>query len=326
MRAITLPSYGGPEALTWANVPDPRPGHGEVLVDVVAAGVNRADVSQRQGGYPPPPGASDIIGMECSGRIAALGAGVSGWKVGDEVCALLAGGGYAERVTVPIGQLMPIPKGISLVDAASLPEVTCTVWSNVFQIGRLQPGEVLLVHGGASGIGTMAIQLGVRHGARVFATAGTPEKVNTCRELGAEVAIEYHTEDFVDRIAEETSTHGADVILDIVGGAYLRSNVETLAEEGRLVVIGLQGGRVGELDLAALGAKRGSVTSTRLRNRSRDSKAAIVAAVVDNVWPAFETGEVQPVIDRYVPIAQAAEAHRAIEAGGHVGKIVLVVE
>jgi putative PIG3 family NAD(P)H quinone oxidoreductase len=326
MRAITLPSFGGPEALTWANTPDPLPGQGEVLVDVAAAGVNRADTSQRQGGYPPPPGASDILGMECSGRIAALGAGVSGWKIGDEVCALLAGGGYAERVTVPAGQLMPIPKGVSLIDAASLPEVACTVWSNVFQVGRLQPGEVLLVHGGASGIGTMAIQLGVRHGARVFATAGSPEKVSRCRELGAEVAIEYHTEDFVDRITEETAAHGADVILDIIGAAYLRQNVETLAEDGRLVIIGMQGGRVGELDLGALGAKRGSVTSTRLRNRSRESKAAIVAAVVDNVWPAFESGEVLPVIDRYVPIAEAAEAHRWLEAGGHVGKIVLTVD
>jgi putative PIG3 family NAD(P)H quinone oxidoreductase len=221
---------------------------------------------------------------------------------------------------------MPIPKGVSLAEAASLPEVACTVWSNVFQAGRLQPGEVLLVHGGASGIGTLAIQLGVRYGARVFATAGSPEKVNRCRELGAEVAIEYHTEDFVDRITEETAAHGADVILDIVGGAYLRSNVEALAEDGRLVVIGLQGGRVGELDLDALGGKRGSITATRLRNRTRESKAAIVTAVIDNVWPAVESGEVHPVIDRLVPIEEAAEAHRILESSEHVGKIVLTVD
>ena len=326
MRAITLPSFGGPEALTWGNAPDPQPGHGEVLVEVVAAGVNRADVIQRNGRYAPPPGASPILGLECSGRIAALGAGVTGWAIGDEVCALLSGGGYAERAAVPAGQVMPIPKGVSLVEAASLPEVACTVWSSVFMTGRLQPGEVLLVHGGGSGIGTMAIQLGVRHGARVFATAGSPEKVTRCRELGAEVAIEYHTEDFVDRITEETAAHGVDVILDIVGAAYLRSNVEALAEDGRLVVIGMQGGRVGELDLGALAAKRAMVTASMLRSRSRESKATIVAAVLDNVWPAIESGEVQPVIDRVVPIAKAAEAHRAMESSEHVGKIVLTVE
>lgn len=326
MRAITLPSFGGPEALTWGNAPDPQPGHGEVLVEVAAAGVNRADVMQRKGRYAPPPGASPILGLECSGRIAALGAGVTGWSIGDEVCALLSGGGYAERVAVPAGQLMTIPKGLSLTQAASLPEVACTVWSSVFLTGRLQPGEVFLVHGGASGIGTMAIQLGVRRGALVFATAGSPEKVTRCRELGAEVAIEYHTEDFVDRITEETAAHGVDVILDIVGAAYLRSNVEALAEDGRLVVIGMQGGRVGELDLGALAAKRATVTASMLRSRSRESKATIVAAVLDNVWPAIESGEVHPVIDRVVPIAEAAEAHRAMESSEHVGKIVLTFD
>ncbi len=326
MRAITLPSYGGPEALTWANAPDPKPEHGEVLVDVVAAGVNRADTLQRQGRYAPPPGASEILGLECSGRIAALGAGVTGWKVGDEVCALLSGGGYAERVAVPIGQLLPIPAGLSLTEAASLPEVACTVWSAVFMTGKLQPGEVLLVHGGASGIGTMAIQLGVRHGARVFVTAGTPEKVTRCRELGAEVAIQYNTEDFVDRVAEETATHGADVILDIVGAPYLRSNVEALAEDGRLVIIATQGGRVGELDLGAVGDKRAVITATRLRSRTRENKAAIVAAVLANVWPAIESGEVRPVIDRTVPMTQANEAHRVMESGEHVGKIVLTLD
>lgn len=326
MRAITLPSYGGPEALTWANAPDPKPEHGEVLVDVVAAGVNRADTMQRQGRYAPPAGASEILGLECSGRIAALGPGVTGWKVGDEVCALLSGGGYAERVAVPIGQLLPIPTGLSLTEAASLPEVACTVWSAVFMTGKLQPGEVLLVHGGASGIGTMAIQLGVRHGARVFVTAGSPEKVTRCRELGAEVAIEYNTEDFVDRVTEETATHGADVILDIIGAAYLRSNVEALAEDGRLVIIATQGGRVGELDLGKVGDKRAAITATRLRSRTRENKAAIVAAVLANVWPAIESGEVHPVIDRTVPMAQASEAHRVMESGEHVGKIVLTLD
>jgi putative PIG3 family NAD(P)H quinone oxidoreductase len=326
MRAITLPSHGGPEAMTWATVPDPVPGPGEVLIDVAAAGVNRADLAQRAGHYPPPPGASTILGLECSGRIVALGAGVDRWKIGDEVCALLAGGGYAERVAVPSGQLLPIPKGLDLIEAASLPEVACTVWSSVFTTGGLRPGEVLLVHGGASGIGTMAIQLGVRHGARVFATAGTPEKVNRCRELGAEVAIEYHTEDFVDRVTEETAAHGADVILDIVGAAYLRSNVDALAEDGRLVIIGLQGGRTGELNLAALAAKRGTIAMTRLRNRSRDAKAAIVASVAENVWPAVESGEVRPVIDRSLPMSKAAEAHRVVESSQHVGKVVLTVD
>jgi putative PIG3 family NAD(P)H quinone oxidoreductase len=326
MRAITLPNHGGPEALTWSTVPDPVPEPGEVLIDVAAAGVNRADLVQRAGYYPPPPGASEILGLECSGRIVALGAGVEGWKVGDEACALLAGGGYAERVAVPAGQLLPIPKGLDLVEAASLPEVACTVWSSVFTTGGLRPGEVLLVHGGSSGIGTMAIQLGVRHGARVFATAGTPEKVTRCRELGAEVAIEYHTEDFVDRVTEETAAHGADVILDIVGAAYLRSNVDALADDGRLVIIGLQGGMVGELNLAALAAKRGTIAMTRLRNRTKDAKAAIVASVVDNVWPAVESGEVRPVIDRTLPISKAAEAHRVLESSQHVGKLVLTVD
>lgn len=326
MRAITLPSHGGPEAMTWSTVPDPVPEPGEVLIKVAAAGVNRADLVQRAGHYPPPPGASAILGLECSGRIVALGAGVERWRVGDEVCALLVGGGYAEQVAVPAGQLMPIPKGLDLVAAASLPEVACTVWSSVFTTGGLRPGEVFLVHGGSSGIGTMAIQLGVRHGARVFATAGTPDKVNRCRELGAEVAIEYHTEDFVDRITEETAAHGADVILDIVGAAYLRSNVDALAEDGRLVIIGLQGGRIGELNLGALAAKRGTIAMTRLRNRSREAKAAIVASVAENVWPAIESGEVRPVIDRTLPMSEAAEAHRLIESSRHIGKVVLTLD
>ncbi len=325
MHAITLPSYGGPEALTWAEVPDPKPDTGEVLIDVAATAVNRADVMQRQGHYPPPPGAPPYPGLECSGRIAALGDGVTGWDVGDEVCALLAGGGYAEQVAAPAGQLLPVPAGVSLVEAAGLPEVTCTVWSNVFMAARLQPGEVFCVHGGASGIGTMAIQLAARHGARVFCTAGTPEKRALCRELGADVAIDYHDEDFVARIADETGGHGADVILDNMGASYLRRNVDALATDGRLAVIGMQGGRIGELDLGALMARRGTVTSTGLRARSREGKAEIVSAVLANVWPALENGEVHPVVDRALPLTEAAEAHRIVESGGHVGKLLLTV-
>ncbi len=325
MHAITLPSFGGPEVLTWAEVPDPKPDTGEVLIDVVATAVNRADIQQREGRYPPPAGAPPYPGLECSGRIAALGDGVTGWDVGDEVCALLSGGGYAEQVAAPAGQLLPVPAGVSLVEAAGLPEVTCTVWSNVFMAARLQPGEVFCVHGGASGIGTMAIQLAARHGARVFCTAGTAEKRARCRELGADVAIDYHDEDFVARIAEETGGHGADVILDNMGASYLRRNVEALAADGRLAVIGMQGGRVGELDLATLMARRGTVTSTGLRARSRESKAEIVSAVLGGVWPALESGDVHPVVDRALPLTEAAEAHRIVESGGHVGKVLLTV-
>lgn len=323
MHAITLPSHGGPEVLTWTAVPDPLPGPGEVLIHVAAAGVNRADVLQRQGNYPPPPGSAPYPGLEVSGTIAALGSGVTGWAVGTPVCALLAGGGYAEQVAAPAGQVLPVPEGLPVVDAAGLPEAACTVWSNVFDLGRLQPGEVLLVHGGSSGIGTLAIQLGVRFGARVFATAGTPEKVERCRELGAEVVIQYRTEDFVDRIAEETGGHGADVILDIVGAAYLRQNVEALADDGRLMVIGMQGGAAGELNLGRLLAKRGTIAASGLRGRSLESKAGIVAAVREHVWPTIEAGDVRPVIDRTVPIADASKAHEVMEAGEHIGKILL---
>lgn len=324
MYAITVRAPGGPEVLQWRPVPDPEPEAGEVIVEVVAAGLNRADLQQREGHYPPPPGASAYLGLECSGRIAELGADVTAWSVGDEVCALLAGGGYAQRVAVPAGQLLPVPDGVSLADAAALPEAVCTVFSNVFMAAALQPGEVLLVHGGASGIGTMAIQLGVRHGARVFVTAGSPERIVRCQEFGAEVGIDYHTEDFSYRVAEETANHGADVILDIVGGSTLAANVATLAPGGRLVIIGTQGGRKGELDIGRLLVKQGTVMATGLRGRSREDKAAIVAAVTHNVWPGIESGDVAPVIAARFPFAEAAKAHRAMEAGGHVGKILLV--
>jgi putative PIG3 family NAD(P)H quinone oxidoreductase len=325
MRAVTLPSYGGPEVLTLADVPDPEPGPGEVLIDVVASAVNRADTLQRRGFYAPPPGASPYPGLECSGRIAALGADVAGWQVGDEVCALLAGGGYAEKVAVPAGQLLPVPAGVDLVEAAGLPEVVCTVWSNVFQLAALQPGEVLLVHGGTSGIGTMALQLAARHGARVFTTVGSPEKAARAEELGAERAIRYRDEDFVEVVRTATDGHGADVVLDNMGAKYLGRNVEVLATGGRLVVIGQQGGTRAELDLGALMGKRGSVHATSLRARPAAEKAAIVESVLAGVWPAIEAGEVRPVIDSAYPLERVADAHRAVEASGHVGKILLTV-
>jgi putative PIG3 family NAD(P)H quinone oxidoreductase len=322
---MTLPSFGGPEVLTWADVPDPRPGPGEVLIDTVATAVNRADIMQRMGHYPPPPGAPLWPGLECSGRITALGEGVTGWSIGDEVCALLSGGGYAERVAAPAGQLLPVPRGVSVVDAAGLPEVAATVWSNVFAQAVLAPGEVFLVHGGASGIGTLAIQLARRHGARVFCTAGSAAKRARCRELGAEVAVDYRIEDFVEVVRKATDGHGADVILDNMGGSYLPRNVEALATGGRLVVIGLQGGAKGELAIGSLLYKRASIMASSLRGRPAAEKAGIVAAVRQNVWPAVESGEVRPVVDRVLPLTEAAEAHRVVEAGQHVGKVLLVM-
>ncbi|MFD9629266.1 NAD(P)H-quinone oxidoreductase [Streptomyces violascens] len=323
MYAITIPEPGGPEALVWAEVPDPVPGEGEVLVEVAAAAVNRADVLQRQGFYNPPPGASPYPGLECSGRIAALGPGVSGWSVGDEVCALLSGGGYAEKVAVPIGQLLPVPDGVDLAQAAALPEVVCTVWSNVFMVSHLRPGETLLVHGGASGIGTMAIQLGKAIGARVAVTAGGPDKLARCAELGADILVDYREQDFVDEVLKATDGVGADVILDIMGAKYLERNVRALAVNGRLAVIGLQGGAKGELNLGALLTKRAAVTATSLRGRPAAEKAAIVAAVREHVWPLIAGGRVRPVVDRTLPLSDAAEGHRVLEASTHVGKVLL---
>jgi putative PIG3 family NAD(P)H quinone oxidoreductase len=322
MRAVTLPSYGDASVLTLADVPDPVAGPGEVLVAVAATAVNRADLLQRMGFYEPPPGASPYPGLECSGRIAALGEGVAGWSVGDEVCALLSGGGYAEQVAVPAGQLLPVPSGLSLVEAAALPEVACTVWSNVFSLAALAPGEVFLVHGGTSGIGTMAIQLAARHGARVLCTVGSPEKASRAEALGAERAIRYRAEDFVAVVKE---LGGADVVLDNMGAAYLSRNVDVLRAGGRLVVIGLQGGVKGELNLGALLSKRASVHATSLRARPLEEKAAIVEAVLAGVWPAVETGEVKPVVDRVLPLESVADAHRVLEESSHVGKVVLTV-
>ncbi|GAA2918629.1 NAD(P)H-quinone oxidoreductase [Streptomyces mexicanus] len=325
MHAITISEPGGPEALAWEEVPDPVPGDGEVLVEVVAAAVNRADIMQRQGYYDPPPGASRYPGLECSGRIAALGPGVSGWAVGDEVCALLAGGGYAEKVAVPAGQLLPVPRGLDLKQAAALPEVVCTVWSNVFMVAHLRPGETLLVHGGSSGIGTMAIQLAKAVGAKVAVTAGTKEKLDRCAELGADILINYREQDFVEEIARATDGAGADVILDNMGAKYLDRNVRALAVNGRLVIIGMQGGTKGELNIGALLAKRGAVSATSLRARPLDEKAAIVAAVREHVWPLIADGHVRPIIDRETPMSDAAAAHRVVEESTHIGKVLLVV-
>ncbi|MGW7351360.1 NAD(P)H-quinone oxidoreductase [Streptomyces sp. Z26] len=331
MYAITIPEPGGPDALVWAEVPDPVPGEGEVLVEVAASAVNRADLAQRQGFYPPPPGSSPYPGLECAGRIAALGPGVAerapgaggGWAVGDEVCALLAGGGYAEKVAVPVGQLLPVPEGLDWVRAAALPEVVCTVWSNVFMIAHLRPGETLLVHGGGSGIGTMAVQLAKAAGARVAVTAGSPEKLARCAELGADILIDYRQQDFVDELLAATDGQGADVILDIMGAKYLERNVRALAVNGRLAIIGFQGGIKGELNLGALGAKRGAVTVTSLRGRPAGEKAAIVSAVREHVWPLLSDGRVRPVVDRTLPLREAAQAHRVLDESTHVGKVVL---
>ena len=323
MRAVVLTRAGGPEVMRWDQVPDPQPGPGEVLVDVVASAVNRADLLQRQGHYDPPPGTSPYPGLECSGRVAALGDGVEGWAVGDEVCALLTGGGYAEKVAVPAGQLLPLPTGVDLVEAAGLPEVTCTVWSNVFMLAGLRPGETLLVHGGASGIGTMAIQLGRAMQARVAVTAGSPEKLARCHDLGAQILVNHREEDFVEQVRSATDDRGADVVLDLIGAKYLARNLEVLATSGRLVVIGLQGGTRAELDLGLLMRKRAAVLATVLRARPPEEKAAVVASVREHVWPLVGSGTVRPVVDRVLPMAEAAEAHRVLEAGENVGKVLL---
>jgi putative PIG3 family NAD(P)H quinone oxidoreductase len=294
-----------------------------VVITTVAAGLNRADLAQRLGLYPPPPGAPPYPGLECSGYISAVGAGVTHWREGDEVCALLAGGGYADQVAVPVGQVLPIPVGVSVRDSAALPEATCTVHSNIVGYGRLAPGELLLVHGGASGIGTTAIQIGRALGARVACTAGSADKLMRCRELGAELTINYHEQDFADAILDFTGGHGADVILDIVGAAYLARNVAALATGGRLIVIGMQGGSRADIDLGQLMGKRAAVRGSTLRSRPLEEKAAIVAAVRGEIWPLIASAQVRPVIQSVLPLDQAAEAHRLMDSSGHIGKILL---
>jgi putative PIG3 family NAD(P)H quinone oxidoreductase len=324
MRAVLCREAGGPEVLEVRDEPDPEPGAGEVLVDVVASAVNRADLMQREGKYPPPPGASDILGLECAGTVSALGDGVQRWKIGDRVCALLSAGGYAEKVAVPAGQLLPVPDDLDLVHAAALPEVITTVWSNVFMIAALQPDELLLVHGGGGGIGTMAIQMAHALGARVATTVGSDGKAQTCRSLGADLAINYKEQDFVEEI-RRLDESGADVILDNMGAAYLGRNLDALATEGRLVIIGLQGGAKGELDVAKLLRLRGAVIATSLRARPRDEKASIVASVEANAWPLVLDKTVEPIVHKTVPLDDVRQAHELVETSGHTGKVVLTM-
>jgi putative PIG3 family NAD(P)H quinone oxidoreductase len=320
VRAITITEFGGPEVLRLTEQPDPRPGPGEVLIDVAATAVNRADLMQRQGRYPPPPGISEIPGLECAGTVTELGEGVSGFAVGDEVCALLAGGGYAERVAAPAGQVMPLPPGVNLITAGGVPEVACTVWSTVVMHAGLAAGELLLVHGGSGGVGTHAIQVGRVLGARV-ATTASAQRLPRCAELGAQILIDYREQDFAAQLKGR-----ADVILDNMGAKYLARNLAALAPDGRLLVIGLQGGTTAELNLATLLPKRASVAAIGLRGRPVEGphgKAAICTDVVARLWPIFGDGRVKPIVHATLPLAQAAQAHRMLEAGGAVGKILL---
>jgi len=323
MRAVTAPQPGGPEALRLVELPDPVPGPGEVLVRVAATAVNRADVMQREGRYPPPPGAGDVLGLELSGRIETVGDGVEGWAVGEHVMAVVAAGGYAELAAVPAGCLLPVPGALELVEAAAVPEVFTTVYDNVFVRGRLAVGETLLVHGGSSGIGTAAVQLARHAGAQVLVTASSGEKLDAARQLGATDGFDYTTQDWVALARDATDGRGVDVVLDVVGAPYLGRNVEVLAVEGRLVVIGLQGGTTAELDLGLLLRRRLSVMASSLRARSVEEKAALAARMRTDVLPGFEEGALRPVVDRVLDLDDVAEAHRVVEAGEHIGKVVL---
>ncbi len=325
MRAIVA---HGADEMTWTDVPDVAAAAGEILIKVSAAGLNRADLLQAAGKYPPPPGTSEILGMEVSGTVAELGEGVTEWSVGQRVCALLAGGGYAQYVAVPAGQVMAVPDAVELHHAAGLPEVACTVWSNLVMTAHLRAGQLVLVHGGGSGIGTHAIQVARELGARVAVTAGSEHKLRLCAELGAELTINYRTEDFVERVRAATGGAGADVILDIMGAAYLDRNVDALAADGRVVVIGMQGGVKGELNLGKLIAKRVGVIGTALRGRpvtGRSGKSAIVTEVATHVWPMLADRRVVPVIGAELPVQQAAEAHRLLDSGDVAGKVILRV-
>ena len=328
MTCIEIVEPGGPDVLQAATRPIPSPGPGEVLIKVAAAGINRPDILQRQGGYPPPPGASDIPGLEIAGHVAALGDGVDGWKEGDALCALVAGGGYAEYCTAPVPQCLPIPAGLDMVAGAALPETFFTVWTNVFERARLEAGETFLVHGGSSGIGTTAIQVAHRLGARVMATAGTPEKCAACEELGAERCVNYREEDFVEAAKEfgggKAGDNGVNVILDMVGGDYVARNIRALARDGRLVNIAYLKGSKVEVDMIPIMLKRLTLTGSTLRPQSVERKGEIAAALEHTVWPLIEAGEIKPVIHATFPLAQAADAHRLMESGVHIGKIVLV--
>jgi putative PIG3 family NAD(P)H quinone oxidoreductase len=327
MRAIAISRPGGPEVLVVTTLPDPVPGPGQVVVDVAAAGVNRADLLQRQGHYPPPPGAPDTPGLECAGTVSALGPDVVGWQVGDRVAALVDGGGYAARALVPAAQLLPVPEGLDLVVAGSLPEAMCTAWSNLVMVGRLAAGQTVLVHGGSGGVGTAAIQLAHALGARVLTTAGGPERASRCVALGADVAIDHRSEDVVARVRDVTDGRGADVVLDLLGAGGLEANVRMLATGGRLVVIGLQQGRRGELDLGLLLARRASIHGTTLRSRSPAEKATIVAGVAEHAWPLVGTAPdaaIRPVVHEVIPLAEAGRAHELLASGAVFGKLVLV--
>lgn len=326
MFAITAHEPGGPEVLTWSQVPDPEPKPGDVVIEVVAAALNRADLLQRQGLYPPPPGESDIIGLECSGRIIALGEGVTSHAIGDDVTALLAGGGYAQRVAVPAGQLMSVPTGVDIETAGCLPEVACTVWSNLVMEAGLEAGQWVLIHGGGSGIGTMAIQIARALGARVAVTAGSAEKLTACQELGAELLINYKDQDFVEVIADATGGRGVDVILDNMGAAYLQRNINCLGRNGRLVIIGMQGGVKAEFNIATLLQRNGRVMATSLRGRPREEKASICTAVEEHVWPMIESGSVKPIVGARMAMRDAADAHCLLESGDVTGKILLIAD
>lgn len=325
MRVIEISQFGGPDVLTLADRPDPVAGPGEVLIEVAAAGVNRPDVIQRLGKYPPPPGASDLPGLEVAGTIAALGPGVSSFAVGDEVCALLAGGGYAERVNVPQEQCLPVPRGLTMIEAAAIPETFFTVWTNVFDRGRLTRGESILIHGGTSGIGTTAIQLANTFGATVLTTAGSDEKCAATRGLGAAHAFNYRTTDWVAAATDATDGRGVDVVLDMVGGDYTRRNLELLATEGRLVQIAFLKSPKAELDFSVMMRKRAWITGSTLRPRTPAQKGVIAEQLRRHVWPLLESRTVRPAIHQVFPLAQAADAHRLMEAGTHIGKLVLQV-
>ncbi|MCC3302622.1 NAD(P)H-quinone oxidoreductase [Arthrobacter sp. zg-Y895] len=325
MKAIVIGTPGGPEALELQDVPAPEAGPGEVLIDVIAAGINRADVMQRQGHYPVPAGASEYPGLEVSGRIAALGEGVEGFAVGTEVVALLTGGGYAEQVAVPAGQVLPLPDGFDAVTSASLPETAATVFSNLFMAAGVKEGDYVLIHGATGGIGTMAIQMVAAFGAVPMVTAGSAEKLELAESLGAKVLINYKEQDFVEAVRVATDGHGADVILDVVGAKYLQRNLDALAVAGRLVIIGLQGGTKAELNLNQLMTKRAAVIGTTLRGRPVEEKAAIMSAVGEYVWPLLVSGQIRPLVDRTFPLADAAAGHEYFDSGQHAGKILLTI-